>query len=72
MSLEVGYSVRITFWNYGSDQACRIQFNSLKPSMWTTYFSTKNEFDSMLLDGTTYTGLSGPDQIEVTPDSVMT
>jgi len=26
----------------------------------------------MVLDGKTYTGLSGPDQIEVTPDSVMT
>jgi len=57
--------------NYGSSQTCRVQFNSHE-TLHVDDFATENNFDSMVLDGKTYTGLSGPDQIEVTPDSVMT
>lgn len=56
--------------NYGSSETCTIQFNS-DETLHVDDFATENTYDNMVLDGVTYTGLTGPDQVAVTPDSVI-
>jgi hypothetical protein len=57
--------------NYGSRETCKVQFNSHE-TLHVDHFTTENTFDTLVLDGHTYTGMNGPDQVAVTPNSVMT
>ena len=45
--------------NYGSSETCTVQFNS-DETLHVDDFATENNFDKMILDGTIYTGLTGP------------
>lgn len=56
--------------NYGSYQSCTISFRS-DGTLLVDHFATENAFDYVLLDGNTYSGLSGPDDQPVTSDSVL-
>lgn len=56
--------------NYGSRETCTIDFNS-EAILHVDDFATENNYDTLVLDGTTYTGLAGPDQVAVTSTSVM-
>jgi len=56
--------------DYGSSETCTVQFNS-DETLHVHDFAVENNFDKMILDGTIYTGLTGPDQVAVTPNSVL-
>jgi len=56
--------------NYESNQACTVSFRS-DGTLSVDDFATENSFDYVLFDGIKYSGLTGPDGLPVTSDSVL-
>jgi len=56
--------------NYGSNQACTIGFRS-NGTLSVDDFATENAFDYVEFDGNQYSGLTGPEETNVTSDSVL-
>ena len=48
-----------------------MRWRNERETLYVDDFATENTYDTMVLDGITYTGLTGPDQVAATSDSVI-